>query len=161
MLAALLHGVMRLPDDEVQQQPKLTMYASDLPSAMEVIEKNVELNSSSLKSIVPQPLVLDWEDDSLPGEISNGVDLVVMADVTYNTASFPALVGTLKKLSSLLDSSEGHHRPMVLLAYKERHPDERSLWSMVKDISLTFEEVARIPGAEGAPIEIYLGKFGD
>lgn len=86
-----------------------------------------------------------------------------MADVTYNTASFPALVGTLKKLSSLPDDgSEGRRKPpLVLLAYKERHPDERTLWSMIKDIGLAFEEIARIPGAGGAPVEIYLGKFSD
>ncbi len=85
-----------------------------------------------------------------------------MADVTYNTASFPALVGTMKKLSSLPDSSEGSRRPpLVLLAYKERHPDERTLWSMIKGIGLSLTEIARIPGAGGAPVEIYLGKFDD
>lgn len=47
-------------------------------SAMEIIRKNVELNSSTaLSEISPRPLVLDWEGESLPAEISEGVDLVV------------------------------------------------------------------------------------
>ncbi|KLO17915.1 hypothetical protein SCHPADRAFT_900110 [Schizopora paradoxa] len=159
VLAALLRVFLHRPGNE----SAVTIYASDLPSAMEIIEKNVGLNASTaLKDFAPRPLVLDWEDELLPAEISEGVDLVVMADVTYNTASFPALVGTLKKLSSLPDGSEGRRKPpLVLLAYKERHPDERTLWSMIKDIGLAFEEIARVPGAGGAPVEIYIGKFSD
>ena len=45
---------------------------------MEVIEKNVEINSpSALPGITTRPLILDWEAESLPEEISDGVDLVV------------------------------------------------------------------------------------
>lgn len=51
-------------------------------SAMEIIEKNVELNASSLLAeITPSPLVLDWEDESLPAEVSEGVDLVVYVSI--------------------------------------------------------------------------------
>ncbi len=100
MLAALLRVVHRLGDEA-----EVTIYASDLrewrglhfssqthlmcvlsplslaESAMEVIEKNVALNASTLGKIAPQPLVLDWEDEPLPAEISEGVHLVVYVSV--------------------------------------------------------------------------------
>lgn len=84
-----------------------------------------------------------------------------MADVTYNTSSFPALLQTLASL--LLLSAAAHHSdddddgiadddiggggdcdsglqergdrgghdPLVLLAYKERDPGQRQLWNMM------------------------------
>lgn len=80
-----------------------------------------------------------------------------MADVTYNSDSFPGLIGTLSRLSRLRrDPSRG---PTVLLAYKERDPDERRLWDMARDIGLHFQEVGRIKGAGGMPVEIYVGAF--
>jgi hypothetical protein len=96
-----------------------------------------------------------------------------MADVTYNTTSFPALISTLKRLSSVqrsssdnassqttaAESAQHDDRLLVLLAYKERDPAERSLWDMAQEIGLVFEEVDRVCGAGGAPVEIYLGRF--
>ena len=84
-----------------------------------------------------------------------------MADVTYNTSSFPALLRTLASLLSLsaphdhgiVDNADndavdglrsreqerddrgyhgrGHDGPLLLLAYKERDPAERQLWDML------------------------------
>jgi len=84
-----------------------------------------------------------------------------MADVTYNTSSFPALLRTLAALLALstensstrggrvaeLDSgldpddpgaprdddedSDWKCGPLVVLAYKERDPAERQLWDMM------------------------------
>ena len=95
-----------------------------------------------------------------------------MADVTYNTASFPALVKTLKRLSSLQrlqtelprssskPDSPKEQPPRILLAYKERDPAERELWGMLSDIGLTLKEIDRVPGTGGAEVEIYVGAFG-
>ena len=74
-----------------------------------------------------------------------------MADVTYNTSSFPSLVRTLSDLIKL-----GLKPPVVLLGYKERDPGERTLWKMTKEVGLEFEKVAERPGAGGAPIEIWI-----
>ena len=101
-----------------------------------------------------------------------------MADVTYNTASFPALITTLKRLSNIKHQRSSDNatnspslspapdvpslrndRPLVLLAYKERDSAERSLWDMACSVGLVFEEVDRVCGAGGAPVEIYLGRF--
>jgi protein N-lysine methyltransferase METTL21D len=75
-----------------------------------------------------------------------------MADVTYNTASFPSLVRTLEQLIRL-----GNNPPMVLVGYKERDAAERTLWNLVAEIGLKFEKIGQRTGAGGAPVEIWVG----
>ncbi|KAI5124255.1 hypothetical protein M0805_005104 [Coniferiporia weirii] len=128
---------------------------TDLESAMEVLDGNIRDNAQWLPSVLPRAVVLDWDDEVLPVEVWDGVDLIIMADVTYNTDSFPALMGTLSRLSKLRPGRS----PAVLLAYKERHPDERRLWEMARAIGLRFDEIAHVGGAGGNPVEIYLGTF--
>lgn len=81
-----------------------------------------------------------------------------MADVTYNTASFPSLVRTLKNLIALRGSSGQIRSPLILLGYKERDPEERTLWDMVEKIGITFERIDKRGGAGGAPVEVWLGR---
>jgi protein N-lysine methyltransferase METTL21D len=76
-----------------------------------------------------------------------------MADVTYNTASFPSLVRTLAQLIRL-----GSNPPMVLVGYKERDAAERTLWNLAAEIGLDFEKIGEHMGAGGAPVEIWLGR---
>ncbi|KAL5492426.1 hypothetical protein ACEPAI_3873 [Sanghuangporus weigelae] len=146
------------------EQPQSKIIATDLPSAMELLEVNLSDNAaywhtpnSSSSSI--QLAVLDWneedEEKQFPTEIQeSGVDFIIMADVTYNTASFPSLIRTLSRLST-----RAHRSPSVLLAYKERDPDERRLWDMARGIGLHFDEIGRVPGAGDVPVEIYQGRF--
>jgi protein N-lysine methyltransferase METTL21D len=95
-----------------------------------------------------------------------------MADVTYNTSSFPALLRTLSSLLALSDhrrqcvaGPDAHepiapgNGPLVLLAYKERDPGERQLWDMmVRETGVVLECVGKQAGAGGLPVEIWLGK---
>jgi protein N-lysine methyltransferase METTL21D len=95
-----------------------------------------------------------------------------MADVTYNTASFPALLRTLASLLALSDhdysAGRGVHEskalglgPLVLLAYKERDPGERQLWDMMaRETGIMLVCVWRQAGAGGFPVEIWVGKKG-
>jgi protein N-lysine methyltransferase METTL21D len=76
-----------------------------------------------------------------------------MADVTYNTSSFPALITTLESLIRL-----GTKPPLVILGYKERDPEERTLWDLAKRIGLRFEKVGERAGCGGASVEVWLGK---
>lgn len=80
-----------------------------------------------------------------------------MADVTYNTESFSALIGTLSRLIQFCKHKRNGRPPRVLMGYKERHPDERSLWGRANDISLHFQKIACVNGAGGNPVEIWLG----
>ena len=103
-----------------------------------------------------------------------------MADVTYNTSSFPALLRTLAAVLALtaensssthsggvgpnpdLDSdedSDGKCGPLVVLAYKERDPAERQLWGMMaRETGVVLECVGKQDGAGGLPVEIWLGR---
>ncbi|TDL23856.1 hypothetical protein BD410DRAFT_746742 [Rickenella mellea] len=132
------------------------IFTTDLPSAMEVIDNNISSNSHLYPDIVPQALVLDWDDEHLPPDLGSKIDLIIMADVTYNTSSFPSLVATLERLKKV-----GREPPAVLLAYKERDAAERDLWNQVTRIGLELHEIDRVNGAGGAPIEIYFGTFKD
>jgi len=77
-----------------------------------------------------------------------------MADVSYNTASFPALSRTLSSLVRL-----GSKPPIIILGYKERNEDERTFWGMTAQIGIHFEKVGERKGAGGAPVEIWLGVY--
>lgn len=79
----------------------------------------------------------------------------VPGESNFNPNEPPVIVNT-----SDSDSAADHSLlPVVLLAYKERHPDERRLWAMANAIGLQLHEVSRVPGASGNPVEIYEGKF--
>jgi protein N-lysine methyltransferase METTL21D len=87
-----------------------------------------------------------------------------MADVTYNTSSFSALLRTLAALLALRAGSSSTHgggrcEPLVVLAYKERDPAERQLWDMIaRETGVVLECVGNQAGAGGLPVEIWLGR---
>ncbi|KAI0369090.1 hypothetical protein BV20DRAFT_946812 [Pilatotrama ljubarskyi] len=133
---------------------------TDLESAMPLLGQNVSANSTlfTLPSTRPRPLVLDWDSPVLPEDVRTvhtGFDAIVMADVTYNTASFPSLMRTIASLISLSPPGEP---PVIVLGYKERDPAERTLWEMAKEIGVSFENVAERKGAGGQAVEIWIGK---
>ncbi|KAI0251413.1 putative methyltransferase-domain-containing protein [Lactifluus subvellereus] len=152
--------------------------STDLPSSMELMSYNIRANAALYPHCLPTALPLDW-DEGLPDAVRDvhergGFDLIAMADVTYNTSSFPAL---LRTLGSLLASSDPHDHdhhaelgaragpvapePLVLLAYKERDPAERQLWDMMaRETGVVLECVGKLAGAGGLPVEIWLGKKG-
>ncbi|KDQ21159.1 hypothetical protein BOTBODRAFT_99581 [Botryobasidium botryosum FD-172 SS1] len=138
---------------------------TDLPSAIPLIQHNISANAGLYTSVSLAADVLDWDEVShqLPPEYNNRIDVIIMADVTYNTASFPSLIRTLKSLFSLPAQSsteEGNPSPtppLALLAYKERDPSERTLWEMARGVGIHFEQIDAISGAGGDPVEIWLG----
>ena len=74
--------------------------------------------------------------------------------MTYNTASFPSLLSTLK---ALLRPSSGS-RPTFLLAYKQRDLAERELWDLLKSEGIDLEKVDDIKGcSEEGWVEIWIG----
>ncbi|KAI9067953.1 hypothetical protein FKP32DRAFT_1643182 [Trametes sanguinea] len=133
---------------------------TDLESAMPLLEHNVSANATlfNTTSTRPRPLVLDWDAEELPEAVRAvelGFDAIVMADVTYNTASFPSLVRTLASLVRLSPPSKP---PVIILGYKERDADERTLWDMFKDAGVVFEQVGERKGAGGHTVEIWIGR---
>ena len=153
---------------------------------MPLLEHNISANadlfavSGSVSEAVhvckPRATVLDWEED-LPNDIrtlDGGIDAIVcvlctpdlvqmlivlplrMADVTYNTASFPALIKTLDSLRQL-NVDQNILPPIVVLGYKERDPEERSLWIAAREIGLELERVGERMGCGGQAVEVWVG----
>ncbi|KAI6042067.1 putative methyltransferase-domain-containing protein [Pisolithus marmoratus] len=134
---------------------------TDLPSALPLLRRNISLNNSLLSKVSPEPAALDWEVERLPDAVTSnfdtGLDAIVMADVTYNTASFSALISTLSRLVEFSKSKRADHRPFILLGYKERDVAERTLWNMAKEVGIVLEQVGVVGGAGGTAIEIWVG----
>ena len=134
----------------------------------------------------PQPIALDWDVENLPEQVieARSFDVILyvsfrapgthnpvpfggillpsiffrMADVTYNTASFPSLI---RAISSLIQLNVNHSRPppIIMMGYKERDPDERSLWGMLEsEVGIRLERVGECEGwPESTPIEFWIG----
>lgn len=75
--------------------------------------------------------------------------------MTYNTDMFPALLWTLDALIHLGVSAR-NRTPIVIFAYKERDPAERSFFSLANNLRINLELASKVPGAGGHPIEIYV-----
>lgn len=139
------------------------LFATDLASAMPILSHNITSNQKYFTQPAdsPQPLALDWDEEKLPKQVvdAGGFDAILMADVTYNTASFPSL---LRTLSSLFQLNIKHSRlpPIVILGYKERDPDERTLWGMLQsEMGIHLEKVGECEGWPGSsPIEFWIGQ---
>ncbi|KAJ7252757.1 putative methyltransferase-domain-containing protein [Mycena haematopus] len=137
-IVSILLGVIR-PEDRI--------IATDVASAMPLLQHNIATNESCVEGAV-----LDWDEDEFPECVQEcgAFDVIVMADVTYNTASFPSLVRTLKTLVNLSPK-----RPRVLLGYKERDPGERALWGMAEVAGIVLQQVGQVPGRGGKAVEIW------
>lgn len=74
------------------------------------------------------------------------------ADITYNTASFPHLIRVIKGLITgppNTASSTAQLKPPILLAYKQRHQDERELWDMARnELGISWHKIAQLDGHE-------------
>ncbi|KAH9830026.1 putative methyltransferase-domain-containing protein [Rhodofomes roseus] len=159
-MVSLTLGALRsakAPDD--------SLLTTDLASAMPLLEHNISNNASIFRSDASRPraLTLDW-DEPLPPEVSSvqdGFDVIIMADVTYNTSAFPSLIRTVSDIlrlrSSVPPSTPELRKTMLLLGYKERDPAERMLWEMMRDIGVRLEKVDERRGAGGDPVEIWIG----
>ena len=78
-----------------------------------------------------------------------------MADIAYNTASFPALLNTLTNLRSL---AKGPKNPLFVMGYKEREEAERTLWEMCKEEGIEWVKAGEVKGyAEGdRDVEVWI-----
>jgi len=149
---------------------------------MPLIEQNFSLNKAHFLRAQPQAMVLDWDDEEIPQQVKDlgGLDAIVyvlppfiknknipiqfafllthrMADVTYNTASFPSLCRTLSTLTKL--NSATSKPPTILLGYKQRDESEREFWSMMSAVGIEFEKIGkRVGSGEDAPVEIWSGR---
>ncbi|WVW80047.1 hypothetical protein I302_102020 [Kwoniella bestiolae CBS 10118] len=153
---ALALAIQRyLPDS------KRNIIATDLDTAIPLMNENLSFNSllsSSSSNAQVNAKVLDW-DQPLPSWVSsNPPELIVAADVTYNTSAFPSL---LRTLTSLLAPSPAKKPPILILAYKQRDPSERDLWTMLQEKGVSLRLVDKVVGVERdqGETEIWIGRM--
>ncbi|KAF7308517.1 hypothetical protein HMN09_00700800 [Mycena chlorophos] len=123
-IVSLVLGALR-PQDEI--------ITTDVESAMPLLRHNIAQNASPVRAEV-----LDWDEDAFP---EGAFDILVMADVTHNTASFPSLVKTVKKAVGA----------RIIMGYKQRDPAERELWTMLVNEGIQLKHT----GMVGDAIEIW------
>jgi hypothetical protein len=144
---------------------------------MPLLVHNISANEHLFTAARPQAAVLDWDNEEIPEEIQSldgGIHIILyavfivitslytqqiprMADVTYNTTSFPSLIRTLSNLIQF-GAKRTVEPPVVLLGYKERDPAERTLWEMAVKIGVNFERVGERVGSGGKEVEIWAGR---
>ncbi|ORX33635.1 putative methyltransferase-domain-containing protein [Kockovaella imperatae] len=126
---------------------------TDLDTAIPLMEENIALNRTRGQGPI-KAQILNW-DEPLPSLQDPWPSIIIAADVTYNTASFPSL---LRTLCSLMKPTSAVEAPMLLLAYKERDPGERELWEMLRKEGIRMTNVDVIQGAEEeGVVELWVG----
>ncbi|PWN41840.1 hypothetical protein IE81DRAFT_367187 [Ceraceosorus guamensis] len=135
---------------------KLHIYVTDLSSALELIQSNIDDNRTLLQaqqsftpeSLLIEPLMLDW-DEQLPALLRDDQpDLVLVSDCTYNPESFPSLCRTIRDLLTRPSAPRGNgpHAPVCLLSKKHRHAAEEALWAEMQRNHLAW---TLLSGANG------------
>ncbi|OJA11969.1 hypothetical protein AZE42_07246 [Rhizopogon vesiculosus] len=157
-IVSIVLGILRGLLDSAGKSGKIV--TTDLPSALPLLQTNITSSQSLYPCNAPEAAVLDWDETEIPTQVKSfvsGIDVIVMADVTYNTSSFPSLIGTLSRLIRFSLSVAPAKAPLIILGYKERDAAERTLWEMAEKIGIHFEEVAKVPGTDESPVEVWVG----
>jgi predicted nicotinamide N-methyase len=132
---------------------------TDLPEAEEISRHNILANWALPKKVHGnsariQYQNLNWEDPLPEDQRSGDIDLVVVADCTYNPDVVPHLVKTLAEIQQY------NKQVMILLALKVRHDSEIVFFDLMaeKHFVITDKLVLPLPllGEEDEEIEIYL-----
>jgi len=117
--------------------PQSQVVMTDLSDAQSLVEQNIKLNLRGYPHLKRNANFrsLDWETRPYPEwTTAEHFDLIVMADVTYNTATFLALADTLEHL--LRSGSKGSR---VICCGKRRHDEEEGFWRLVKERGFIVE----------------------
>ncbi|KAI9652481.1 MAG: hypothetical protein M1831_006750 [Alyxoria varia] len=122
---------------------KCDVILTDLPEAERVAWRNVRRGGAlPTHSKANQPVrfeQLDWAAEELPASVKVApFDLVVAADVTYNTDSMSIFIATLSKLSDLSNGMP------IVIATKTRHPSEAIFFELMEKEEFIIKEKCTI-----------------
>jgi hypothetical protein len=118
--------------------PHLRVTMTDLADAESLIADNIILNSDQFPTLHHHVSFreLDWETRPFPEwTVQDRFEVIVMADVTYNTATFAPLAGTLEHL--LRTGSKG---AKVVCCGKRRHDEEEEFWRIIKNMGFKLDK---------------------
>ena len=109
--------------------PKAQVVLTDLPEAMEVLERNITIATLAPGSNAVSA-TLNWDEDLPASIVEQNFDLVLVSDCTYNSDSIPALVGTL---AALVERSP---QALVAVSMKVRHDSEAIFHELIAKAGL-------------------------
>lgn len=133
---------------------------TDLPEAEDIARHNISVNVSKSRSKSSPPNIeyqnLDWAEP-LPKNLCHGdLDLVLVADCTYNPDAVPDLVKTLA------DVVKHNPQVVIMLAMKVRHDSEMIFFDLMAKEHMVVLDKLILPlpllGQEAEEIELYLFK---
>ena len=114
-----------------------TVLLTDLPEAIEILNRNVESAKPVSSGAELATAVLDW-DAPVPEMVEKRhFDLVVLSDCTYNSDSIPGLV---KTLSSIAKTSP---HTLIVISLKVRHDSEAIFFDLMARAN--FVQAERTP----------------
>ena len=122
--------------------PKAKVLLTDLPDAMEILDRNMtQANRSS--NLKLEKATLDWETD-LPAPIrKTKYDIILICDCTYNTDSIPVLVRTLSNLVAVSPDVS------IIVSTKVRHSSEAIFFDLMSDASFEIVDHVSVPLPDG------------
>jgi len=143
--------------------PDAKLMLTDLPEAEEIARYNIAASTASAKNSGSPNLSyqnLDWAEPLPTSLEAEAIDLVLVADCTYNPDVVPHLVSTLSSIVHSKSESDSGRRTLVLLAMKVRHDTERIFFDLMEASHMRVVDSLVLPlphlGEEEQEIEIYL-----
>ena len=98
---------------------------TDLPDAMDTLQTNIAQAKRAQGSSM-RARVLDWFQETPTADWYDDLDLIVMADCTYNPDTAPALVNTVVTLSQRSPQAP------VVVSMKHRHTSEAIFFELMR-----------------------------
>ena len=133
-----------------QTIPDCSVILTDTPEVEEIVKRNVTSMNPAMSSAVHfEPL--DWEVDLPPRIQDKTLDMIVVADCTYNPDSAHALVRTIAALCARSP------RAIVVVSMKTRHPSEAIFFELISAANLVqaSHTAVALPDND-TPIDIYV-----
>jgi SAM-dependent methyltransferase len=118
--------------------PQANVVVTDLEDAGLFVLHNIDNNIYNFPHLRQNISfrILDWEARPFPEwMVSDKFDLIVMADVTYNTSMFLALADALEHLSK-----HGAKGAKVVCCGKRRHDDEEEFWRIICERGFVIDQ---------------------
>jgi predicted nicotinamide N-methyase len=133
-----------------QTIPDCTVTLTDTPEVEQLVSRNIAGMQPAMSSQVTfEPL--DWEA-AIPEKIREKfLDLIAVADCTYNPDSAPDLVRTIVALTSRSP------RAIVVVSMKKRHPSEAIFFELMAATNLVEASHSQVSLRDGQTIiDIYV-----
>jgi predicted nicotinamide N-methyase len=142
--------------------PKVEVLITDMPQAEEIATHNISMTAGQPRSDGSFAKVtyqnLDWEKLVLESFRFKNLDLILVADCTYNSDVVPDLVETLADLVKY------NQEVLILVAMKIRHYSEVVFFELMKKKNIVILNKLVLPlpllGQDAEAIELHFFKGG-